>query len=272
MSRSDDECVVVTGIGAVSAFGWGAPALWRGLLSGHSSIREGRHFDVEGHRTSLVSEVDDDLSPERSWLASRGPLERRWSRADRFALAAAAEAWLQAALPQPGEKGLAAHSVGVFFSGSTAGLAEGEHYLRRLLGESPGVALPSAVIAQPLNAPGDAVARFLGVEGPVETVSSACASGTLALGAALDALREHEIDVAIAGGSDSLCQLTYAGFNALRAVDSAACRPFRRERAGLSLGEGGESSSWNDVAMLAGVGRPSSPFSSEPAPRVTPIT
>jgi 3-oxoacyl-[acyl-carrier-protein] synthase II len=44
--------------------------------------------------------------------------------------------------------------------------------------------------------------------------------------------------VALAGGSDALCQLTYAGFNSLRSVDERPARPFRADRAGLSLGEG----------------------------------
>jgi 3-oxoacyl-[acyl-carrier-protein] synthase II len=73
----------------------------------------------------------------------------------------------------------------------------------------------------------------------VITVSSACASGTLALGLALEALRSGDIDVAIAGGSDSLARTTFGGFNALQAVDPQSCRPFAADRAGLSLGEGG---------------------------------
>jgi 3-oxoacyl-[acyl-carrier-protein] synthase II len=76
------------------------------------------------------------------------------------------------------------------------------------------------------------------VTGPVQTISSACSSGALALGAALEAVRSGAVDVAIAGGSDSLCQLTYAGFNALRSVDERPCLPFRAARAGMSFGEG----------------------------------
>ena len=89
-----------------------------------------------------------------------------------------------------------------------------------------------------MNGPGDAVARSLGVTGPVQTVSSACASGALAIAAALASLRCGEVEIALAGGSDSLCQLTYAGFNSLRSVDEAPCRPFRAGRAGMSIGEG----------------------------------
>jgi 3-oxoacyl-[acyl-carrier-protein] synthase II len=96
----------------------------------------------------------------------------------------------------------------------------------------------SSLASQQVNGPGDAVARHLGAAGPVETVSSACASGALALGVALEAVRSGEVEVAIAGGADSLCQLTYAGFNALRSVDEEPCRPFRADRAGMSFGEG----------------------------------
>jgi 3-oxoacyl-[acyl-carrier-protein] synthase II len=82
------------------------------------------------------------------------------------------------------------------------------------------------------------VARRHGASGPVLTVASACASATLACGSALEALRDGEIDVALVGGSDSLCRLTFAGFNALRAVDARSCRPFRTSREGMSIGEG----------------------------------
>jgi 3-oxoacyl-[acyl-carrier-protein] synthase II len=94
------------------------------------------------------------------------------------------------------------------------------------------------VASQQFNGPGDAVARAVGAYGHVETVSSACASGAMAIGAALRALRRGDLDVALAGGSDALCQLTYAGFNALRSVDELPSRPFRKDRMGLSLGEG----------------------------------
>ena len=60
----------------------------------------------------------------------------------------------------------------------------------------------------------------------------------MAIGSALRALRRGDVDVALAGGSDALCQLTYGGFNSLRSVDELPSRPFRTDRMGLSLGEG----------------------------------
>src|SRR5205085_1922700 len=53
-----------------------------------------------------------------------------------------------------------------------------------------------------------------------------------------DLLRSHHADVAIAGGSDALCRLTYSGFNVLQAVDENPCAPFSEGRKGITLGEG----------------------------------
>jgi 3-oxoacyl-[acyl-carrier-protein] synthase II len=69
-------------------------------------------------------------------------------------------------------------------------------------------------------------------------VSTACSSGANALGIAADWIRAGRSAVVLCGGTDSLCHMTYAGFNALQALDRVACRPFDRERAGLTLGEG----------------------------------
>jgi 3-oxoacyl-[acyl-carrier-protein] synthase II len=117
-------------------------------------------------------------------------------------------------------------------------MAECEDFVGRLLGVRAGRPRLAQLAAQQVNAPGDALARRLGVCGPVVTVSSACASGGLALGLAFEALLAGEVEVALAGGADALCQLTYAGFNALRSVDPGPCRPFRADREGLNLGEG----------------------------------
>src|SRR2546428_8927397 len=55
---------------------------------------------------------------------------------------------------------------------------------------------------------------------------------------AADAGRRVGVPVALARGTDGLCRLTYAGFDALQALDAEPCRPFDRDRCGLSLGEG----------------------------------
>ncbi len=218
--------VVVTGIGAVSGFGWGVDALWRGLETGESAIRESTVFDTRDQRTHVAAEVglpDGDVGIDDL---------KNLSRADIFAIAAAREAMRGADLDAIGVR------TGVFVGGSTAGMAECEEFVGRLSGVRPGRPALHLLASQQLNSPGDAVARDIGAAGPVIGFSSACASGAMALGAAMEAVRSGEVDVAVAGGADSLCLLTYSGFNSLRSVDEAQCRPFRRDRQGLSLGEG----------------------------------
>ena len=220
---SEHNTVVVTGLGAVTAFGWGVSPLWEGLRRGETAIGTIERFDARSHRTHLAAEVP--LPPSSG--------ARRSSWADRFAVASAVEATRQAGLTPEALAG-----AGVYFGSSTGGMLESEAYYAALVGSAPRRARPGMLATQQLNAPGDAVARAVRASGPVETVSSACASGSMAIGAALRALRRGEAEVALAGGSDSLCRLTYAGFNSLRSVDERPCRPFRKDRLGLSIGEG----------------------------------
>lgn len=217
---------VITGLGAVSAWGWGVAPLWRGLSSGRTAVGPLDRFPAEDQRTRVAAQAP---APP----AGLGRAFSDWdalSLADRFAVAATREA-LTGAAPLPSER------TGVYFGGSTAGMFEAEEIVRRSLdrGRIPRL---GPLTTQTLDNPAAAVARMLDLAGPVVTVSSACASGTQALGLALDALRAGEVDVALAGGADSLCRLTYSGFNALRVVDPEACRPYREGRTGMSLGEG----------------------------------
>ena len=222
--------VWVTGVGAVSAWGWGAEVLWRGLASGTTAIRRPDRFDTSGYRTRVAGEVPDPPAD----VGARFPGWSGWSWADRFAVAAAREALDRASLtdPRPAELDGAA----VILGSSTGGMLEGEAYYESLRRDHR--SRLRLITRQLVSSPGELVARALGCSGPVETVSSACASGTLALGMALERLRTGEAEVALAGGSDGLCRITYGGFNALRLVDEEACRPFLRERGGLSIGEG----------------------------------
>ncbi|HEV8578636.1 MAG TPA: beta-ketoacyl-[acyl-carrier-protein] synthase family protein [Thermoanaerobaculia bacterium] len=220
--------VAVSGIGAVCGLGWGVAPLWAGLRSGRPAFVPVRRFDHSQHRTHLASEVGEPPAE----LARVIPGWRRLSVADRFAVFAASEAVERAGLLVP-----LSEEAGVYFGSSTGGMYESELFFSDFLRGRRRARL-SVLASQQVNGPGDAVARRFGVAGPVETLSSACASGALALAMALDAVRSGEVEVAVAGGADSLCQLTYAGFNSLRSVDEAPCRPFRACRAGMSFGEG----------------------------------
>ncbi|MDD5170620.1 MAG: beta-ketoacyl synthase N-terminal-like domain-containing protein, partial [Syntrophales bacterium] len=91
------------------------------------------------------------------------------------------------------------------------------------------------------HAPGsvsECIARKYGCTGEVLTVSTACSSGIVALTIALEMLRAGRARQVLAGGADSLCRLTYYGFDSLQLVDPAGARPFDRSRRGMSVGEG----------------------------------
>lgn len=78
-----------------------------------------------------------------------------------------------------------------------------------------------------------------GASGPGYVVSTACSSGNKVFGSAARLLRAGVADAVLVGGIDSLCQITVRGFHSLGILSQQACRPFARDRDGMSIGEGG---------------------------------
>jgi len=127
--------------------------------------------------------------------------------------------------------------VAVVLGTSTSGVGEAEHafLLRRTLGEFP----PDFDYAQQeIGMPSHFLAMESGARGPAWTISTACSSSAKALASAARLLRAGIADAVIAGGADSLCRFTVAGFSALEAVSAQRCNPFSRNRAGINIGEG----------------------------------
>lgn len=221
--------VVITGVGAVSALGAGVPALRAGLETGRDGIGGLTLFAHRG-RCAVAAEIR--AVPGGPWGLPPSS-QRRLSRPDRFALAAVEEALVQAALDAR-DRAAAAVVVGA----TTGGMFETEEAYRRWrAGLTPRLAA-SRVLGTSLASSGVAVAQAFGVFGPQETVSTACSSSALAIARAAELIERGRVAAAIAVGTDGLCRLTYAGFDALQALDPERCRPFDRERRGLTLGEG----------------------------------
>lgn len=82
------------------------------------------------------------------------------------------------------------------------------------------------------------IARQYRCPGPALTVSTACSSGAAAIKIALEMLRSGRVKRVLAGGADSLCRLTYYGFNSLQLIDPDGARPFDQNRRGMTVGEG----------------------------------
>jgi 3-oxoacyl-[acyl-carrier-protein] synthase II len=221
----------ITGIGLLTALGPDRETTWERLLAGESGIGPLTLFDTTAYRTHIAAQVN---AGALRVPALPGPPDRHISRASRFALVAAAEALADAGLAALGE----GREWGLVLGGGTAGLFEAEGFVARRMTGGPRVRGLSEFVEVPQDAPTDRIAQALGLTGPRMTVTTACSSSTIAIGFAADLVGEGEVPVALAGGADALCRLTYAGFNSLRAVDPDPAKPFDRRRKGLSLGEG----------------------------------
>lgn len=81
------------------------------------------------------------------------------------------------------------------------------------------------------------LAAELGLAGPAYVVSTACSSSAKALASGARLLEAGLVDAVVAGGADSLCDFTIAGFAALEAVSAARCNPSSANRCGINIGE-----------------------------------
>ena len=130
-----------------------------------------------------------------------------------------------------------ADRIGVVIGTSTSGIAEGEMALGRYL--STGT-LPDEFHygQQELASPAAFLARILRISGPAYVHSTACASSAKALASAARLILMGACDAVLAGGVDTLCAFTIAGFSALESVSHSLCNPLSRNRNGINIGEG----------------------------------
>jgi 3-oxoacyl-[acyl-carrier-protein] synthase II len=235
------ESVVITGLGATSALGGDVAALATGVAEGRCGIGPLTLFSYRG-RAATAAQVPE--APPPAAAAGLSPATvRRLSRPDLFALAAAAEACRNAGL-DPALRRTAALAVGA----TTGGMLETERaYERRRAGTDRRFRL-SRMLGMSFTTAAAAVSQALGIHGPQTIASTACSSSALAIAMAAEAIVRGEARVALALGADGLCRLTYAGFDALHALDPDRCRPFDRDRHGLSLGEGAAALVLEDAA------------------------
>jgi 3-oxoacyl-(acyl-carrier-protein) synthase len=164
----------------------------------------------------------------RGWAALKDALEagRPLPPPERSAEALLLEALEDAALaPLPQDAGL-------IFATASGGLGDdwAPWHTTALAGDA------SPPPARPRLAPGDALAARLGVLGPRANVSLACASGTAALGMALDWLQAGRARVVVVAAVDVVCPFVSAGFEALKLVDPQGCRPLTPGSRGFHLG------------------------------------
>jgi len=214
-------------LGMVNALGALSDEIWQGLLAGDQSRLTWRDDLVPG-RSLLVGEVRSPL-PE---IPSALRRYRCRNNALSLAVLLGLEAELAAVIAEVGRG-----RVGVVMGTSTSGVSDAEAALCH--NAAHGVLAPGFDYPQ-LEFGGAAgfVAAYLGSEGPVYTLSTACSSGARALASARSLLALGVCDAVVAGATDTLCGLTTNGFCALQAVSDELPNPMSANRKGLTLGEG----------------------------------
>ncbi|MCE2763114.1 MAG: beta-ketoacyl-[acyl-carrier-protein] synthase family protein [Ilumatobacteraceae bacterium] len=211
--------VAVTGLGVVSTCGLGKDAFWAGLHGPGLTDRQWVTID------------DWDPSPYFD-----NPKEaRRADRVEQFALAAAAEA-----LTQAGDVRVDPARFGVILGTGIGGLGTLEEQVQIRLEKGERRVSPFLVPMMMANASGAAISMRYGLQGPNETICTACAAATHALGYAARLIAMGRCDAIVSGGSEAAATpSSLAGFSNMTALSTVGrSRPFDRERDGFVMGEG----------------------------------
>ncbi len=212
--------VAVTGLGVVAPCGIGREAFWQGLL-GPGLVDAGRLTTIE----------DWDPSP---WYDSPKDA-RRADRSEQYAVAAATEA-----LEQSGRPAADPSRIGTIFGTGVGGIHTLEEQIVVRLDKGERRVSPFLVPMMMANAPGANVSMRFDLRGPNETISTACAAGTHALGYAARLISWGLADAVVAGGTEYAGTPTsLASFGNMTALSSTGTsRPFDAERDGFVMGEG----------------------------------
>jgi nodulation protein E len=223
--------VLVTGMGAITAAGVGVGALWAAARAGRSGIGEAKLSRDGPNRVKLAAQVPG-FEPEQFIESSRLPFCDRFAQ---LAIAAATEALTQAGLPRSDKLGQrTAVIIGTGVGGITTvdDVLHGEYALKSRTN-------PWAVPRIMGIAAASHISILYGCTGPTFGVTSACVSGSQAIGLGAYLIRSGVVDRAIVGGSDSsMTPMNIRVWELLRVLTNDACRPFSLMRNGMVLGEG----------------------------------
>lgn len=225
--------IAITGMGAISALGMGAAALWEGMREGHSAIAPLVPPAGEAAIRMKVAAQVAGFDPASHFPPAQLALLDRVSQ---FALVAAGEAIAQSGLVfDAGNSARAAVVVGTGVGGELAR----DEQSRRLYRDNAERVHPMSIVRIMPSAPASQVGMAFNLRGPGFAVSSACASSNHAIAQAALMLRHGLADMALAGGTEACFSLSgIRAWEAMRLVADDTCRPFCAQRHGLVLGEG----------------------------------
>ena len=230
--------IVVTGLGVLSPNGNSVDEFWANCINGISGINHITYYNPEGHRVTIAGELSN-FNPENILDTKE---IRKLDPFSIYALTTASEAILMSGLDSDTCN---QDRIGVTIGTGIGGIQtlEAQHTLINEKGSRR--VSPQFVPKMIANIAGGHIAMKWGLRGPNQTVTSACASATDAIGMAMRAIRSGDADVMITGGTEaSITPLCIAGFANMKALSQScsdpakASRPFEANRDGFVLGEG----------------------------------
>ena len=230
--------VVVTGVGLVSPLGIGTKETWDGLLAGRSGVGPITRFDTNDYACRIAGEVRG-FDPAAFMPAKD---VKKCDLFIQYALAATHFAMEDARL----EIGPAnAERVGVYIGSGIGGLPSIERQHEELLQRGPRRISPFFIVGLIVNMGSGQVSIRYGAKGPNLANSTACSTGTHAIGDSARLIARGDADAMICGGAEGVVTpLAVGGFSAMRALSTrnddpqGASRPFDAGRDGFVIGEG----------------------------------
>jgi len=238
LTNTSDNRVVVTGIGILCPLGLDIFATWEELIAGKSGIDYITLFDPEPFDTKFAGEVKGF---EPTDYINRKDA-RRMDRFAQLAVAASLQAVEKAGLQI---NSMNQDNIGVIVGSGIGGLTTLFEQIGVLLEKGPGRVSPFLAPMMISDMAAAQVSIALGVKGPNLCTTSACSSGSDAIGAAYELIKHGDTQAVIAGGSEAIINpVGVAAFNALKAISTRnsepklASRPFDTERDGFVISEG----------------------------------
>ena len=229
--------VVITGMGAVTPIGNTIEEFWNGIKQEKIGIDTITKFDCTDYKVKLAAEVKNFVAKERMDFKSA----KRMATFSQFAVAAAKEAFEDSKLDMELEDPF---RTGVIIGSGIGSLQVVEQTYSQILNKGPSRVNPLMVPLMISNMAAGNVAIQLGLKGKCTSVTTACATGTHAIGDAFRAIQYGDADVILAGGTESsICPTAVAGFTSLTALTTStdpekASIPFDQNRSGFVIGEG----------------------------------
>ena len=234
-----DRRVVVTGMGVISPLGNTVDELWERALNGESGITALTAIDPGDYPCKVAGQVHD-FEPNE-WMDRKDA--RRMARFSQFAIAAGKQAIADAGLDL---EAIDRHRAGALLGTGNGSLPHADQAMRTILSRG-GHRLDPLYMAKMLpNMAAGNLTIQLGLRGYTNTVTTACAAATQAIGDATEVIRRGHADVMLAGGTEAgISELGLAGFCAMRALTTSyndrpgeSSRPFDRDRDGFAPSEG----------------------------------